>query len=164
MADLGDVGLVIQNGLIQVGNGPPLGDVKAEALRQLSGSVGGNGILPGAEGHQQIPVFVKGKVAVHHGGNAHGGYGVPIFHAGNGGFQALPDLIQRVSPDAVYEGAFPGVIAGGNGVMLGVDGNGLDAGGAQLKTQNSFIHHGIHPHLIQIPHQRGESARCIHRG
>ena len=164
VADLGNVRLVVQNGLIQVGDGPPLGDVEAEGLGQLGSGVGGNGILPGAEGHQQIPVFVKGKVAVHHGGNAHGGYRFPVFHAGNGGLQALPDLVQRVGPDAVHKGAFPSVIAGGNGIVLCVDGNSLDTGGAQLEAQNSFIHHEILPHSYQIPRQPGESARCIRRG
>ena len=93
MANPGHMGLAVQHRLIQVGNGPSLRNVKAEFLGQPGGSLGSDGILPGAEGHQQVPVFVKGQVAVHHGGHAHGGDGLPVLKTCDGRFQTLPDLV-----------------------------------------------------------------------
>ena len=42
--------LAIQHRLIQMGNGPALGDIEAEKLRQLCSGLSCDGVLPGAEG------------------------------------------------------------------------------------------------------------------
>ena len=139
--DLRHMGLLVQHRLIQVGDGPTLGNVEAKQLRQLPGGLGGDGVLPGAEGHQQVPVFVEGQVAVHHGGHAHRGNVLPVLHTGDGGLQALPDLLQVIGPDAVHEVTFPGVVPGGHRVVALVDGNRLDPGRAQLKAQYGFMGH-----------------------
>ena len=41
--------LLVQNGLIQVGNTPPLGNVEVQHLAQLGGSLAGDGVAPGAK-------------------------------------------------------------------------------------------------------------------
>ena len=84
-----------------MGNGPPLGDIEAESFRQLRSGSAGDGILPSSERNQQIPVLVKGKIAMHHAGNAHGGNIFPVFKPLQGSLQACPDLVKIISPDAV---------------------------------------------------------------
>ena len=93
MGDLRHMGFPVQHRLIQMGDGPALGDIEVKDLRQLPGGLGGDGILPGPEGHQQIPVLVKGQVAVHHGGDTHGGNPLPVGDPGNGSLQPGPDIV-----------------------------------------------------------------------
>ena len=64
--DIFNVGLFVQNRLIQMRYGPPLRDVEAEGIGQLFGSLCGDGIAPGTEFGKGISVFVKGQIAVHH--------------------------------------------------------------------------------------------------
>ena len=150
VGNLRHMGLPVQHGLIQVGDGPALGNIEPEGLRQLRGGLGGDGILPGTEGHQQLPVLVKSQVAVHHGGNAHGGNILPVLKTRHSGLQALPDLLQAVGPHAVFKAGLPGVVTGGNRHMVFVNGNGLDPGGAQLQTQHGSIGHWFIPHFLQM--------------
>ena len=132
-----------------MGNAPALRDVEVEQFRQFCCSLPGDGVLPCSKGNQQIPVLVKGQIAVHHGADAHGGNAFPVFHAGQGRFQPCPDLIQIISPDSVFIGTLPGVITGRNRNMLFVDGNRLDPGGAKLDAQVSIFHHH-QPHGFSV--------------
>ena len=56
---------------VKVGDTPPLRDVEPEQLRQFRGLRLCDGVPPGAEFDQLLPISVKGQVAVHHGGKAH---------------------------------------------------------------------------------------------
>ena len=132
MGDLAHVGLTVQNGLIQVGDAPPLGHVELEQLGELLRRVGGDGVLPGAEGHQQVPVLVKGQIAVHHAGDAGGGQAFPVLQLAEYLAQALPGVRQVIGPDAVVIGALPLKVPGLHGGKALVDDHALDAGGAQL--------------------------------
>ena len=93
MGDLRHMGFPVQHRLIQMSDGPALGDIEVKGLRQLSGGLGGDGILPGPEGHQQIPVLVKDQIAVHHGGDTHGGNALPVGDPRNGSLQSGPDMV-----------------------------------------------------------------------
>ena len=134
MGNFRDKGLPIQYCLIQVGNRPALGNIKAKAGRELFRRFRRHGILPGAERGQKLPVPVERQQAVHHGADAHDGNAVPIFDTGNGRFQAGPGILQGVSPDAVFKRTFPGIIPGGNRREGFVDGYRLDTGGAQFNS------------------------------
>ena len=66
MGDASDVRFPVQDGLIQVRDGPALRDVEAEGLCELVGRFAGHGVLPRAERGKQVPVLIKGQIAVHH--------------------------------------------------------------------------------------------------
>ena len=143
-ADVGHVGLAVQDGLVQMGDGPALGDVEVEQPGQLLRGLAGNGVAPGAEGHQQLILFIEHDVAVHHGGKAHGsqllhaaavlGLHVPD-HVGIAVLQAGDDVLQVVGPDVVDQLVLPVVRALRDGGARLVDQHGLDAGGAELHAQ-----------------------------
>ena len=121
------------------------GDVKAEQPGQLLRGLAGDGVAPGAELRQLIAVLVKGQVAVHHGGNAHGPHRgqrdaelvlhVPI-QIGVAGLEAGVDILHGVGPDSVFQPILPVVAAGGHGDVVFVQQHRFDAGGAQLNAQN----------------------------
>ncbi len=58
--------LPVEHRLIQMGDRPPLGNMKAEKFRQCCCGGAGNGVLPCTEGREQVPVLVEGQIAVHH--------------------------------------------------------------------------------------------------
>ena len=134
----------VQHRLLQMRNAPALRNVKAEAFRQLLGGRARNGVAPGAEGCQLLPILVKGQIAVHHGRNAHGGnvfqrQAVGVFHigchVGIGLLQPLPHLAHGIGPQAVFIMVFPCVIARGQGRVIRADQHRLNAGRAQLDAQ-----------------------------
>ena len=65
MGHLAYVGFAVQNGLIEMGRAPALGNVEGKRLRQLRRRRSGGGVAPGAEGGEQVPVPVKGQIPVH---------------------------------------------------------------------------------------------------
>ena len=132
VGDLADMGLAVQDGLIEVGDAPTLGHVELKELCELLRRIGGDGILPGAEGHQQVPVLVKGQVAVHHAGDAGGGQTLPVLQLGEYLTQAPPGIGQVIGPDAVIIGALPLKVPGLHGGKALVDDYAFDTGGAQL--------------------------------
>ena len=142
--NFGQMAFAVQNGLIQVGNAPPLRNVEGEKVCQgLRGPAGGS-VAPGAEGHQQLSVFIKGHIAVHHGGNAHGAHGGKLYAVGFlyvlrqiriAGAKPRPDFIVMIGPNAVFQAVFPIKTAGRKRQMLLVDQYGFDAGGAQLNAK-----------------------------
>ena len=149
MGNLGNVGFLVQNGLVKVGDGPPLGDIEAEQGCQFRRRLPRDGVLPGSEGRQQVPILVESKVAVHHGRNTHGAYILPTLHPGQGGLQALPHLVQAIRPDAVFVAGRPDVVPGGHRGMLSIDGHRLDAGGAQFDAKAKFFH-GAQPQGFSV--------------
>ena len=119
-----DVRFAVQHRLIQVRDAPSLRNVEAKKPGQLLRGARGSGIAPGAEGRQQLALFVKGKIAVHHRGNAHRAQlgqlcAILLFHimleVADRGLHARPDLVQAVGPIAALIAVFPAVAAGGNG-------------------------------------------------
>ena len=141
---LGHVLLLVENGLVQVGYGPALGDVDLECPRKALMGLTGVGVPPGAEGHQEPVVLIEGQVPVHHGRKSHGSdtgqrhtVAFPDLggQGGIGTLKSFPDLLQGVGPQAVLELILPGKIAIGQGVVILVDQYGLDSGRAQLDTQ-----------------------------
>ena len=145
--DLGDVLLVVEHALVQVGDGPAFRDVVLEQFGELLVRLMGIGVLPGAERHEQFAVLVEGQIAVHHGGEADvadageffavGGLHV-VGHLGVGGLQPLPDLLERVAPQAVLQMAGPIVVAGGDGAVGVVDEDGLDSRGTELDAERGL--------------------------
>ena len=121
VSDSGDMLLTIQNCLIQVCDAPSLGDIESEQLRQFLRGRAGNGVLPGSEGGQQLPVPVEGQVAMHHGADAHGLHVFRILNTGYGSPEPLPDRSQVIGPDSVRLGAGPGIVPGGKGQFLAVN-------------------------------------------
>ena len=147
VAHLGQVVFLVQDGLIQVAQAPALGHIELEQLGQLLGSLGGHGIAPGAEGNQQVHIGIKGQIAVHHGADAHGadlGQGDAILflhvllHVLIAVHQAMLDHLFAVGPHAVQQLVFPGVGAGSQGLEIGADQHGLDAGRTKLDTKGGF--------------------------
>ncbi len=149
VGNLGNVGFLVQNGLVEVGDGPPLGNVEAEQGRQFRRRLPRDGVLPGAEGRQQVPVHVKSQIAVHHAGYAHGADGLPVLYPGQGGLQALPHLVQGVGPHAIFVAGRPDVVPGGHRGMLSIDGHCLDAGGTQFDAKTKFFH-GAQPQGFSV--------------
>ena len=142
----GQVGFPVQDGLVEMGHAPPLGNVEAEGFGQGFGRPAGGGVAPGAEGHQQRPALVKGQVAVHHGRNAqaaHGGQRGAVAGAhvggqgGPGRLQPGPDGGFRIGPDAVFQPVFPGIVPLGQRGVVGAHQHRLDAGGAELDAKGA---------------------------
>ena len=144
---VGHVVLAVEDGLVQVGNGPALGNVEVEPLAENLSGLPGGGVAPGAEGGQQLALMAEGEVAVHHGGEAHGGHTgqlhpVAGFHVGGqvgvGILQPGPHVLQGVGPVAALIAVLPAVVAGGDGGVVRADEHRLDAGGAQLDAQTGL--------------------------
>ena len=136
------------DGPVQVGNAPPLGDVKAEQLGQLGRCLLGDGVAPGAELAELVALLVQGQVAVHHGGEAQGAQlpqGLAIGalhllgHLGVGRLDALPGQLQvdrSTAPPARWFSQLKG--AGGDGGVVRPDEHRLNAGRAQLNAANGL--------------------------
>ena len=116
VCDLRDVGLVIEDCLIEVGDAPAQGYVEDEELRELLGGTGRVGVAPGAEGHEYGAVGAEGHIAVHHGADADGRQTLDL-HVVVGAhvvaqtcvavLEAIPDGLGAVGPEPVDELVFP---------------------------------------------------------
>ena len=146
--------LLIQDGLVQVGNAPSLGHIVPENPSQLLRSRPCDGIPPCAEGNQELPILIKRHVTVHHGGKTDGtnggkGHAVRFLHVGRHLRITVPDtipyVIQGIGPDMVHIQVFPVMASGGNGGMVLPDEHCLNPGGTQFNSQrripffNSFL-------------------------
>ena len=141
------MGLFAADSPVQVGNAPPLGDVKAEQLCQLGRFLLGDGVAPGAELAELVALLVQGQVAVHHGGKAQGAQlpqGLAIGalhllgHLGVGRLDALPGQLQGIGPHTAGPLVFPVKGAGGDGGVVRPDEHRLNAGRAQLNAANGL--------------------------
>ena len=139
--------LAVQNRLIQMGNAPSLGNIVLEQFGQFPGSLTGNGISPGAEGHQLLSVFIKYQIAVHHGADSDGTYLGKLyavfflhvlFQGSKAALQSLPDQTKGIGPDAVVQLVFPVKISYCNGFVAAIHQYRLDSGRTQLNTKGSF--------------------------
>ena len=168
VSHLGDVLFLVEHGLVQVSDGPTLGDVVLEQLGELLVSFGGVGVLPGAERHQQFAGLVECEVTVHHGGEADvadvrellaiGGLDV-VGHGGVSGLQTAPDLLGGVAPQTIFQMGSPAVVAGGDGLEVVVDEDGLDAGGAEFDAQRGLASANL---LGDVGGLLGRVVGCCH--
>lgn len=55
-----------------------------------------------------------------------------VGHGGVSGLQTAPDLLGGVAPQTILQVGGPAVVAGGDGLEVVVDEDGLDAGGAEF--------------------------------
>ena len=140
--------LTVQDRLVEVGDAPALWDVEIEERRQLFGGLAGDRVAPGAERGELIALAVKGKIAVHHRGNADRADCrkleiILLLHVaaqrGKAVLHADAHVLQRIGPDPVDQAVFPLPVAGSDGNMLLVDQNSLDTGRAQLKPEYGFL-------------------------
>ena len=141
--DVAHMLLIVENGLVEVGDAPAEGNVVHEEVRQRSRGLGRVGVAPGAEGHQNLVVLVEGHVAVHHGAHADAGQNLYLSvillayvgaKVGVAVLQSVQNGFDAVGPEAVDELVLPFVAALGYRLVLLVDENGLDAGGAEFYT------------------------------
>ena len=142
-----DVTFPVAQGLVEVSHAPAHRNIEAEQICQLVCGSGGVGIAPRAEGHKEMIVLIKCKVAVHHGGDAHGG-NVPQDLAVFGriilcqslvaGLQALLYVGKGVCPEAVLQLILPLKGACGQNGCVPVHKHGFDAGGAKLDSNDLF--------------------------
>ena len=139
--------LAVEHRLIQVGDAPTLGDVILQKFGQPVGGRAGDSVAPGAEGGQLTAPGVKGQVAVHHAGDAHRPHSgkrhaVAGLHVGGQGgkgrLHPRPNVLQTVSPNAVFQPVFPGMIPAGDGRVIRANQHRLDAGGTQFDAQGGL--------------------------
>ena len=158
VADVPHVGFIVQDGLVEVGDAPAERDVVHEQLGQLRGGGSGVGVAPGTERDEQVSALVEGHIAVHHRADADGGqvldlHVVALAHVGAevgiALLQAEPDHLLAVGPQAVHELVLPLVAALGDGNVVLVHQYRLDAGGAELDTEDGLA--GF------------DGSRCVHR-
>ena len=64
--DAGNVLLIVENALVKVRDAPAQGNVVVKELRELGSSLTGVGVTPCAEGNENLLLFIKGHVTVHH--------------------------------------------------------------------------------------------------
>ncbi|MPM71490.1 hypothetical protein SDC9_118455 [bioreactor metagenome] len=107
---------LIEDGLVQVGDGPSLGNRVIEELTELFSGCACHGISPGTEWDQQFTFLVKGKVPMHHCTYAHRlgaleGYSILAsylcFQFSKAGRDALPHIVECIGPDTIEQGVFP---------------------------------------------------------
>ena len=140
VGDVLDVRFAVQDGLIQVRGGPALRDVEAEGLGQLVRGLAGHGVLPGAEGREQVPVFIKGQIAVHHAGDAHrGDLARQLAEVADRRAQALLHVFHVVRPHAVFQTAFPGIVAAFYDRMLLVKQHCFDPCRAEFDAEKNTV-------------------------
>ena len=120
-----------------MGDAPALRDVELKKLCELFRCLFCNGISPGAEGNENLPILAKGHIAVHHGTETNSSqiyhlYAVLFLyifcHLSVGILQTVPDHIDPVCPDAVYQLVLPLMAAGCDRLILIVHQNRLNTG------------------------------------
>ena len=139
--------LPVQDSLIEVGNAPALGNIEAKQRPELPCRLPGDVVPPGAELGQLLTFLVKGQIAMHHGADAEAAklrqlHAVLLFHlcrqATVTGLDSLPDLIQRICPNTIYQLIFPAKAALSQDFGLPVHQHRLDIGRSQLQPQGGF--------------------------
>src|SRR5664279_6174365 len=145
--DVANVRLFVQDGLVQVGDAPALGNTELEQCGQLLCCLGRGRVSPGSERDEQLPLFVERKITVHHGREAYGadGFEWDVVFGLNVAtklpealLQPSPDVLEMVCPDAAFEPVFPVVASRGDWRMIRADQDGLDSRGAKFDTQRGF--------------------------
>ena len=164
IADILDVGFLVQDRLVEVGNAPALGNVELEQIGEFLCRLPGHGVAPGAKRDEQISVLIEGQVAVHHAAEADGANGLErgvvllkhlVAELAIAFLQACPNIFETVGPDAVFVAVFPLMASRGDRRMILADQHRLDARRAELDAKsglsalNCFLDIvAIHVHLL----------------
>ena len=153
----------VQHGLIQMGNTPALGNIEAKQGGQLFRSLFRHGISPGSELRQLVSLCVKGKIAVHHTGNANGPHlpdglaeallNLPLQVRATGP-ESLIDLVHGIGPDPIDQLVFPGKAARNQRPEIPVHQHCLDSGRTQFNTEDRILQ------LHMFPLFSAASRRC----
>ena len=78
---------------------------------------------------------------MHHAGDAHGrNRARQLAEVADGGAQTGLHILHMVGPDAVFQTAFPGIIAAFDNAVLAVDQDGLDARGTEFNSEIILFH------------------------
>src|SRR5919198_4709214 len=72
MADILDMGFLVQYRLVEMGNAPTLGNVELEQIRELLCCLCGDRVSPCTKRDEQVSVRIECHIAVHHGAEADG--------------------------------------------------------------------------------------------
>ena len=124
---------------------PALRNIERELLRQCCGSLARDGISPGAERNQKLPLLIERHIAVHHSRKSDGtklcdGNAVFVLyilcHLAVAVPKTVPDHIQAVRPDSVDQLILPVVRTGCDRLMCLVHQHCLDSGRAELDTEH----------------------------
>ena len=145
---LRQVWFAIQHGLVQVCCAPPLRDVEPERRGQLFCCRAGHRVAPCAERYQQLARSIKRQIPMHHSRNANAPHcGQWLATLGQhirsqcrvGSLHTLPDFLQRVGPDAIFQPVLPGKIALGHRLAGIAHKHSFDAGGTQLNAERTLL-------------------------
>ncbi len=144
VGDRPDMLLLVEHGLVQVGDAPAVRDVVAERGAQLLRRGAGAGVAPGPERGQQGVVGAEREIPVHHRRDperADRGQLHPVLapdvrgEPGVAVLESAPDGVERIGPGAVDELVLPSVTAHGDRLVVGSGQHGLDPGGTQFDPQ-----------------------------
>ncbi|CCX65502.1 unknown [Firmicutes bacterium CAG:791] len=157
----------VQNCLIQMRNAPSLRNIVVEQLRQLLRSFSCNRIAPGTKRNKQLILIIKRKIAMHHCADADRGKAmnfriVFLLHILKkiriASLQSLPDILQRISPNSIFQPVFPFPCTLGNRNVVCCNEFRLDAGRSEFDSDNRsaflnfspdlFLFHCFHPLFI----------------
>ena len=145
--DVADVRLFVQDGLVQVGDAPALGNTELEQLGQFLRRFAGGRISPGSERNEELSLFVERKIAVHHGGKADGADGLEwnfvlglnvTAELAKALLQSCPDVFEMVCPDTVFVPVLPLVASRGDWRMIRGDQDRLDSRRAEFDAQRGL--------------------------
>ena len=120
IADLVDMGFLVQDGLMEVGNAPALRNIELEQFGQFCGGLAGDGVAPGPKRGKEVSGLIEGHIAVHHAAETdradglEGGVVVLSHLAAKlavAGLQAGPHIFKAIGPDAIFILVFPIITA-----------------------------------------------------
>ena len=116
--DPGNVGLALEDRLVQVGDAPALGHAEVQRGRQFGTGLPGVRVAPRPERHEELAGRIQGQIAVHHPADPDGGDPLqprPMAHLnvlgkrGKRVGQAGPNVRHVVGPQPVAELVLPGM-------------------------------------------------------
>jgi hypothetical protein len=148
--DVGDVfhmGLIVEDGLMKMGNAPSLRDGIAQDAGELLGCLRCDVVAPGAKGCEKPILVVKHQISVHHGAEAADHEGVQLdvvflsdigTEIGETGGDSAPHVIQGVCPHPVDLDILPAVSACGQRPIIGTHQHGFDPCGTELHAHDGM--------------------------
>src|SRR5919198_658117 len=136
MADILDMGFLVQYRLVEMGNAPTLGNVELEHIGEFLCCLCGDRVSPCAKRDEQISIRIECHIAVHHGAETDGANGLDrgvvlrnnlVAELPIAFLQACPNILETVCPDAVFESVFPLMASRCDRRMILTDQHRLDA-------------------------------------
>ena len=147
IADILDMGFLVQYRLIEVGNAPTLGNVELEQFCEFLCCLSGYGVAPCTKRDEQISILIECHIAVHHAAEADGANGLErgvvflknlVAELPIAFLQACPNIFETVCPDAVFVLVFPLIASRCDWRMILADQHRLDARRAELDAKNGL--------------------------